>query len=149
MCLVLVGKDSVDLSVSGLLKVRRVVIQVSNTLLEGLEGNENFSFVLDAVGVLILSPDRVVLVELVDLSVEVSTWQWVLIGMLVVWSVVSWVLIVVVVIVWVLVVIMSWRERRSGRSRACRDEHGVIRVQLVDWLELVLLTLGLGLGLSL
>ena len=118
MCLVLVGKDSIDLSVSGFLKVLHVVIQVGDALLEGLEGDENFSLVLDAVCVLILSPDWVVLVELVDLSVEVSTWQWVHIVVRVVWCSVAWMLIVVVVIVWVMVVIMGWRERRSGRSWA-------------------------------
>ena len=97
----LVADDSVDLSVSGVHQIGGIVVQVGDTLLEGLKSDKDISLVLDAVGVLVLGPDRVIFIEMVDLPVEVSAWQRVLICVRVVGGGVTWVLVVVVMVVWV------------------------------------------------
>ena len=81
---VLVGSDSASVVGDFVVELVNVVTEVADGGLEGLESNEQLSLNLNSLFVVILVPNLIVFVELVDLSVEISTWEFLAVLMLII-----------------------------------------------------------------
>jgi len=73
--IILVCTNSAALILNSLINAYDVVVDVADRGLEGLESDQNFSLHLDSLFVVVLIPNCLLLIEVVNLLVEVSTWK--------------------------------------------------------------------------
>ena len=97
--IVLVGSDLLALVVDMVLEFLEIITKVHGRLLQRLKSNKHLSFNLDTFGIVVLIPNGFVVVELVDMSVEVSTWESFLVFVLVAGLNIAWVVVVCITLI--------------------------------------------------